>query len=72
MLISKCISERRPNNLYVDRKVWYENGTHSAIVNYYSNGTTLFTSKLGVYGLYSHAPTYGPQFWYKKGVKYNK
>ena len=56
----------------LNRKVWYENGTHSAIVSYYSNGTTLFTSKWGVYGLYSHAPTYGPQFGYKQGVTYYK
>lgn len=60
------------SKIAANRKVWYTNGTHSAIVSYYNNGTTLYTSKWGSYGLYSHAPTYGPPFGYKQGVKYYK
>ena len=58
--------------MYVYGKFWYENETHSTIANSYCTETTLFTSKLDVYGLYSHAATYNPQFEDRQGVNYKK
>lgn len=51
-------------------KVRYLSGLHSAIVSYYSNGVTYYTSKWGSHGLYYHAPTYGPPFGAMQGVVY--
>lgn len=51
-------------------KVRYLSGTHSAVVSYYSNGVTYYTSKWGSHGLYYHAPNYGPAFGVMQGVEY--
>lgn len=53
-------------------KVRYLSGLHSAIVSYYSNGVTYYTSKWGDHGLYYHAPTYGPKYGAALGVEYYK
>lgn len=53
-------------------KVRYLSGLHSAIVSYYSNGVTYYTSKWGNHGLYYHAPTYGPRYGVTQGVEYYK